>query len=700
MLNSRASSAATQEHLGASWSAYHGFSRESLNLSQIPNQLGGFTVELNSPLPSRNTKFCDAYLASCSDVEYTGQSYALVFKRNLPFRLQAILALSGSHLPGLVTPLAHGVVPISTLENQEHFVVIMPIIAWRSLQDVLDRGVVFDERFILEQFLPNILTALNHLHKNSIVHGRLNPKNIFLNEQNEIILDECFSELVGFSQDALFETVERAQALPFGKGDGSEKTDYYALGITLFLMLTGGSLKALHPKDTIAEKLRLNTFGFLIDREYVKGKVADIIKGLVMEDTNKRWSFLQVEAVLRNQSYAFDDAVDESIIPRALVFNDKEFYSPRALAYELSQNWDLAKEFIQNDKIKRWLQSSSAHTKMLSIFEGLKYMMSSARMMGQKFFVEDDEFLIRALIVLDPYGPIRAHSLVFFKEGVKTMLLSSIVGGQNEAVQIVVHTILSGIYDVFDRLSSILNNNALLYGLPEIRKAIKILSKTELGYGMDRFLYETIPSLVCQDVTLKQYFCISHHDVLVVLEQQKVNFDDIASRRAITSFLAAKMTDASIDNMIKSLQLFPVLYKSKAFQVSSFLALAQYYGKIETLPHLSQIVRDELKQLLIEHIYSKVIKEQIMQKIDEAAETFSLADVVRAAASTHLLLQDTEGHKKAQENSRTLLYQITFYQQNKKDLEMSAYHKALRAAVNISYIMLILVCLKILLQIN
>jgi hypothetical protein len=280
------------------------------------------------------------------------------------------------------------------------------------------------------------------------------------------------------------------------------------------------------------------------------------------------------------------------------------------------------------------------------------------------------------------------------------MLLSSIVGGQNEAVQIVVHTILSGIYDVFDRLSSILNNNALLYGLPEIRKAIKILSKTELGYGMDRFLYETIPSLVCQDVTLKQYFCISHHDVLVVLEQQKVNFDDIASRRAITSFLAAKMTDASIDNMIKSLQLFPVLYKSKAFQVSSFLALAQYYGKIETLPHLSQIVRDELKQLLIEHIYSKVIKEQIMQKIDEAAETFSLADVVRAAASTHLLLQDTEGHKKAQENSRTLLYQITFYQQNKKDLEMSAYHKALRAAVNISYIMLILVCLKILLQIN
>jgi len=701
MLNSKPASVIVhQDSLGAHWGSYNGFSRQMLNLSSTPNVIGDFVIEMNNPIPSKNTKFADAYLASYNKSERFGEYYALIFKRNLPIRMQAILSLSGGQVPGLITPVIHGVVPISSLDNREHFAIVLPLHNWKSLQDILEDGMVFDEEFIIKRFLPFILGSLNFLHKNAIIHGNINPSNIFINQNDELYLGECYSEITGFSQSALFETVERAEAIPFGKYDGIEKTDYYALGVTIFVMMTGKSLKEAYYKEIIADKLRLGTYGLLIEKEYIKGRLADIVKGLVHDDQNKRWSFLQVESVLRNQSYSFEDFHDDNIISRAIVFNDKEFYSPRALAYELSQYWDLAKEYIQTDKIKRWLQSSNNHTKMLSILDGMKSMMSSARMMGQKHFADDDELLIRTLIVLDPYGPLRANSVVFFKDSIKLLLLSSIVGGQNETIQIVVNTILSGIYDVYDRLGSSYNHTLFSAGLSEVRKAAKTLAKTDLGYGMDRFIYEMVTTLPCQDVVVKKYFCVSHHDVLMALEEQHISFDDISSRKSLVAFLAARMPEGSVDSMIKGLQIFPALYKSKAFQISSYLALAQYHGKIESLPHLLVTVQDELKGLIAQHMHGNTLREQVMQKIDEAAETGSIAALVRAAASVPLLLQDAEGYKNAHNTAKTISYQINFYQQNRYDLNMSTYHKALRTAVNISYIMLILICLKILLQIS
>jgi hypothetical protein len=111
-------------------------------------------------------------------------------------------------------------------------------------------------------------------------------------------------------------------------------------------------------------------------------------------------------------------------------------------------------------------------------------------------------------------------------------------------------------------------------------------------------------------------------------------------------------------------------------------------------------VQDELKGLIAQHMHGNTLRAQVMQKIDEAAETGSIAALVRASASVPLLLQDAEGYKNAHNTAKTISYQINFYQQSRYDLNMSAYHKALRTATNISYIMLILICLKILLQIS
>jgi hypothetical protein len=46
------------------------------------------------------------------------------------------------------------------------------------------------------------------------------------------MLGECVSETSGVSQPAIFEPIERAMALPTGRGEGTPPDDMFALGVT------------------------------------------------------------------------------------------------------------------------------------------------------------------------------------------------------------------------------------------------------------------------------------------------------------------------------------------------------------------------------------------------------------------------------------------------------------------------------------
>ncbi len=671
------------------------YSRQNFNISPVANCIDSFKIEFSSPIPSRNNRFGNAYIAT--SVSHNNNYYAFVFNRNVPIRMHEIASLTGSHLQHIIIPVAYGITEISHLDNCEHFVVIMPILQLKSLADILDEKKVFDEDFILDGMLPAILATLNHLHKNNIVHGKLNIDNVFINTHNNTVyLGECYLESMGFSQNILFDTIERAQSLPFGRAEGNEKIDYYALGILLFTISTGKILKTSN-KDVVLEKLKLSTYGFLCDNYYMTGRLADIIKGLVSDDQCKRWSSLQIESVLRNQSYSFDDFDDQSVLSRAIIFGDKEFYSPRALAYEMSQNWDIAKEFIVGDKLKRWLSSSAPHAKMVTLIDGMKSMMSSARMLNQKYFQDDDELLIRILIVLDPFGPLRFYSVVFLKDSIKTMVLGSIIDGQNEVLQVIIGTMMSSLYDVYDRLSSAYNNMMLAYGLSDIKKGIKILSRTDISGGLDRFIYEFINVMPCQDVLLKKRLCFNDADLLLILEEENIAFDEIISKKPILSFLVARAQDANIDGLLKGINNVPELYKSKIFQIGSYIALSQYYNRIEAIPNLTSSFILEMKRLLSSFMHSKKLRNEMMEKIDEAANTNSLINVIRVAASGALIANDVSGYQSVKIEAAAILQEVDFYRSNRKSLNASIYHKSLSAAVNVSYIILIAICFKMLL---
>jgi serine/threonine protein kinase len=456
-------------------------SLEKLNYSNIANQISGRYEISSEQYHEFSNDFVRAYkVVDLADSGRSDDLYAIAFNKDMPFRLFEIMKLSRASSEHAIIPLDYGVTQLGVSEEQV-FIAIMRKPKGKTLKQMVEEGYRLEKNYLYNQFLPQILKAINDIHQAEIIHGLINPENIYIHN-DQVILGECVSELCGYSQPTFFETLDRAQCLPLGKATGLPSTDFYALGMVVFYGISGRNFTGTSDQDLIRQKLFQGTYHFLNAAFLLNGKTGDLIRGLATDQADVRWSASDVDTLVRGKEYTLSNLTDLSYLSRAIVFNGKEHYSRKSLAYDLSVNWLQAKEFIKTDKIRKWLESSSSEEKYT---EAIELLQSSyiPKSVTKKIVSDEDESLMKMLIAIDPEGPIRCKDLVFFKEGIGPLLAHSISSSHTETTKVLASLLFMNVFDIYEVLATLYAKNSIRANLNHIKRAGEFLRKSEYGFG-------------------------------------------------------------------------------------------------------------------------------------------------------------------------------------------------------------------------
>lgn len=618
------------------------------------------------------------------DISSKEQSYYGYFlKKSLPLRLKEIIILTENAIPNLITPAAFSILNVEGGSKAQELGIVFLKPGGESIKSLVSKGRLFSHKFCIEVLIPALVGVINKLHKLGIAHGNINPNNIFIDEANNVMLGECVSLPCGVLQPIFYDTADRGQCTKFGKSDVDLNADYYALGMTLFSIVSKQFFDNADSLSIVSRKLNEGTFNILNELYLVNGELGDIIRALVIDDKKLRWGAKELVTINNINTEQVANLFDKSFSSRAIVFKEKEYFSKAALAHDLSIYWEEAKVFVKTETLNKWLDISSREQQLIRALEKLKDAINKRGAM-QSLFAKDEEYLIKVIMLLDPEGPFRYRGFAFHINAIGTLLCASIATANNELTQIIANSLFSAIFSYYRQVSELFGEPIYRNVLLKIEKCHDNIRRAGYGYGIERCLYDLNPSLPCQSHIVANIICFDLEKLLNFMESNKVTLDEIFSKKNLLCYIASKI-ELQGDIVIENLKSFPHLKKSKEFTCLALLATAQNYAKIPALNHLCSIYAVKIKSLLKDHIKSTSIKNQLFSNIDRVAQSGNLNALLLTASNTNYLVQDFEGLEKAITRSRQIVRNLTDLSDTFK-IDLQSKKKGLKIATNLGYI--------------
>jgi hypothetical protein len=294
-----------------------------------------------------------------------------------------------------------------------------------------------------------------------------------------------------------------------------------------------------------------------------------------------------------------------------------------------------------------------------------------------------DEKLTRLIYLLDEDGPIRYRDVSFHPDGLGNYFA---------------YLLMKKEFGLLDSLSSAIDfgfiegwitgqENQDLYkpiNLGWNPKKIKtFIRKNEMGFGLERCLYELNPYLACLSPVLDSVYAVSLPAVLAALNQGKLNGKNIDEDKHLTAYICVK-TGIEDSIKVKPLQNYPFFNKSMAIKLCAMFALAQTKASIEKLPGLANWTRQNLSQVS-DRLYSVNIRKLYIEGLDKAVLTGDLDKLFSAASSAKLIKKDVYGFQEAKKTFKILNFEILKLK-SQHNLDQLAYRLGLRIAVIVSYL--------------
>lgn len=177
---------------------------------------------------------------------------------------------------------------IRLYESKTCLIVIEEYIEGRTLSNILNSE-PFDIGSAVE-ITKKICIILNELHNrpNSIIHRDIKPSNIILTPENEVyLLDVNVAKWFNTEEvedTRLFGTMYYAAPEQFGYGfsSSSAKSDVYALGILLNVMITGELPKHKRPEGKIWEIIE-RCISLEPEKRYTAGELLEVLESMEAE---------------------------------------------------------------------------------------------------------------------------------------------------------------------------------------------------------------------------------------------------------------------------------------------------------------------------------------------------------------------------------------------------------------------------------
>lgn len=627
--------------------------------------LDRYQIDPNAPLGDLDTPSAKAYAVE-DQGEMGRRLFALICTPNLPPRLGLMTTLRGSDIPGLLPLVDWGTVDWAPLGQSCMAVIYERPLGGRLAADAFGSNPRINEHDIVRQVMSPVVQALSRLSSRGFSHRAVRPDNMYFMdiEMREVVLGDCVTSPAAFDQPIVFETIERAMASPGGRGEGTSSLDLYALGISLaFLLLGRNPTQNRGPDQLIHTKIERGTYAAVCGNERLPLALIEPLRGLLGDDAETRWSLEDVQMWLAG---ARRSSVQRRASPKAdngLLFNGREYFSPRMLAHVFSQSPVDAAPIVRDGRLESWLRRQLMNAELA---DKVQAAVEIARAHQQNAMGSDDYLVTKVCILLDPEGPIRYKGFSFMPEGFGPALAIEVL--RHGETQIPAEVLARDIPSLW--LSTQESYRQLLIPLDKAFALLRMfLQSTDMGQGIERCLYHANPGLPCQSPLVIKRYIVEVEQLLPALDDAAKHIDTTTRPvdRHIAAFIAARTEqDASYylrsmsgsDERAATVAMLGLLSTLQSRQgIEGLFGLASWVGG-----HLGAAIasyRSRTTRQEIERDMPRVVRlgslPQLLDLVDNPAkrqrdkEGFSQAEMQYLAAQAEINSIETDDATRAKE---------------------------------------------------
>ena len=495
---------------------------------------GKFKVYPGLPLDVLNMPNAKAFQAE--DVSSPDHRvFALVCKPELPVRKDHIKARVGAKLEGLL-PLVEAGSTFWPPFNRNTMILIyeMPL-GGRVVQSKAFGKILPDEEAEkISKWVRPLLAGINELAIRSLTHREIRPDNLFYMdaEKTKVVWGDCVSSPPGYDQPLAFETIESSMCMPEGRGNGTTADDMYSFGATLVCLGIGyNPVENLSDDELLEQKIYKGSYATLIGEERVPLALIELYRGLLSDNLPQRWDISSLLLWADGRRLTPVQAKAAKTSQRPFLFDGKEFFNYRTMAYAFFKNWDNAIETIRSEKFLAWIERGFDDKETVA---ALKRSVDMALVNFSTKEKQDDFIVARTCMLLDPAAPLRVRKLSFMADAIGTLLAMSVT--DTKKTKTLIGLIATGY------MESWYEARKNMQAEQKVKDMQNTLQKSGLGMGIERVLYDLNEGLPCQSPLIVKEYVDEIKGLLPALEKAAKNVSQKTEPidRHIAAFISVK----------------------------------------------------------------------------------------------------------------------------------------------------------------
>jgi hypothetical protein len=581
-----------------------------------------FQIEPDHPLPELDCGTMKAFAATELRDAKRGL-YALLPDPALPFRVDVINSIRRIDNNSLVRLLAWDVIDWPSERRRRPAIVFDRPHGPRLFSAPDARIEPFREEPLIRRVILPLCQVLDDFAFLSLVHRNIRAENLYLDGndpvRSPIMLGECASAPPGYLQPVVYETIECGMAHPAGRGEGSAANDFYALGVTMAILIAGRNpLAGLGDREVIEQKLAKGSYAALVNALRIPTGMIEVFRGLLNDDENDRWGLEQLRAWLDGRRASPKQQVRPNKASRPLEVGGRQYVAARGVAEALSRNWDEGLELVRSGELDHWLRRGLSD-------EDRTEAVNTAKTTASEENVVDDMTLTRVCIALDPIGLIRIKDFRAMIDGAPRL---ASVGFADEAMRdafaaMLRHNLAAFCAALTSRLRPELYKLAAAY-----ERFNPTILREEIGFGIERAIYALNPNAPCRSPLFEADYVADLSLLVPALERlarTKGTAFDVIIDRHIAAFAGTRLKV----NIVPELR---ELRDAKdrfgyALPAARILALIQTQTACEPAPALCGMIATMLEPALARY-RNAVRRDSIRERMQDVAKSGRLDQLI------------------------------------------------------------------------
>ena len=593
-----------------------------------------YHIDPQRPLPDYDSPSAKSYaVEDRRDAER--QLFALVCTPGLPIRSAVMSIFRGTNIKGVLPLVESGPITWPLLGQGTMAVIYERPLGGRLAETFDGQGAKIFEHDLSKILMDPLVAALRRLSTRHVTHRAIRPDNLFFldADRQSIVLGDCITSPPGFDQPTVFETIERGMASPGGRGEGGDADDMYALGVTLALLALGTNPVAdLSESTLLRAKIEQSTYSAICGKERMPNSLVEPLRGMLSDDPDERWGFEEVEQWIAGKRQTPIPRKTSPTALEPLEFAGGLYMSSRMVAHAFAQNTPEAVKTIQEGTLEDWLRRQMSDAECA---DAVAESVEVAKAHETDPLGSEDFLVAKICIFLDRAGPIRYKGISFMPDGFgPTLAVEALRRGE---VQSAVEAVLRGLPGIWvaAQKSAISTVSALNNAFELVRS---YLTNTEIGYGIERCLYELNPGLPCQSPHLVQDYVTHIRDLLPALDEtaERVSEKTPPIDRHIAAFIAAR-SDQDVGSYLAALgEPDP---KASTIGMLSLVALLQWRLESGALFGLTKWVGGQLGPAISSY-HSRTTRRELEREIPRLIRQGNLPELYDAIDNKEKRLAD------------------------------------------------------------